>query len=408
MKSIIVCVPNPIANKWNSHFRGRMEIMAAAMRDFGFGDVEVTTSANQWDLMQDQSIHQTLIHLGDSYGGPEIGGWNWNEYGRASEDPETYKWWLHGVNQCWESIAKCKNPTALEFPFPDKFKNRASTTLRKPEWQGTPTLELFEAACKRLEDHSIYSEADSAAREFYDPWVDSVVKGGYDGFVLGDSHGLSCWRPGHALIYRKGETLHGATKRGFKAIVESVFKGAAKRFNRGIFNYGNIDLRHHICRFPDVEKTIDDLVNNYIAQILGMELNEVTIAQPFPINDDSRTISLSVMFAPKITNAKGKQVNGPLQPFSGTWAQRDYARRYMSDKLEDRCRLRGWNYLKWPDGFTDHKGCFNPEVMESGRPGATKGRGIHLSPEFYFWDIRNNRQNDYSSLTSHNVENFFS
>lgn len=406
-KSIIVCVPNPIANKWNSHFRGRMEIMALAMRDFSDWDVEVTTSANQWEFMQDPSVERTLIHLGDSYGGPEIGGWNWNEYGRASEDPETYKFWLLGVNMCWQSLRKCNNPVAFEHPFPEKFKHRASTTLRKPEWQGTVTLELFEAACKRLEDHRIYSESDSTARDFYDPWMDSVVKGGYTGVALGDSHSLASWRPGYALIYRKGETLHGAIKRGFKSIIEDTFKDNASKIKKGVFNYGNIDIRHHVCRF-EVNKAIEDLVEGYVDSIQKCNLQEVTIAQPFPINDDKRTISLSVMFAPKVMNAKGRMVTGQLMPFSGSWAERDYAHRYMSALIKDACRINGWDFLKWPDRFTDKSGKFNPEVMESGRPGATTGRGIHLSPEFYYWDIRNNRKNDYSSLNTQTVENFFS
>lgn len=407
MTSIIVCIPNPIANKTNSHFRGRMEIMAKAM-EFATGEkVVVTTSANQWQMMTSGSTTKTYLHLGDSYGGPEIGGWNWNEYGRMSEDPATYEGWINDVRRCWQSIRDCPNPVALEFPFPDKFKFMASSTLRRPEWVGTPELKLFEDACSKLERFKIHSDSNKI-REYYSPWKDCVEKG-WNQVVLGDSHGLTMWRPGAVQIYRKGETLHGAIKRGFKSIIEDTIGLPIQRVQgHGIFNYGNIDLRHHIPRF-EIEPTVNSLVSKYVEQIELCGFENVTVAAPFPVCSDDRVISKSVMYRPKVLNAKGKEVNGELQPFAGSWELRDRAYRYFEAVLGDSVRRRGWNYHVWPRFFFDQKHQFNPEVMEGGRPGATGGRGIHLSPEFYYWDLFNNKLNEYPHHTeSTAMENFFS
>lgn len=414
---LIVCIPNPIANKTNSHFRGRMEIMASAIRDFSDVEVKVATSADQWTAMRESNVQKTFIHLGDSYGGPELGGWNWNEWGRLSEDDDSYKLWLRDIHNCWESLSLCGNPTALEFPFPDKFGHYSSMTFRHPKYREfaetrNPRFDadrlrsLYETVLSRFEEHRIYSNTDKTVRDFYDPWA-MAVKNGYTGVCLGDSHGLSSWRPGYALIYRKGETLFGAIRRGFGNIIRDTFKEDVGKIKKYVFNYGNIDLRHHICRFSDVEKTVDSLISGYEQQIRLLKSNEVTVVSPFPINDDNRIISKSVMFSPKVLNDKGKEVNGTPKPFSGTWEQRTFAQRYMADRISEMCRLNGWECLKWPPHFTDKYGRFNPEVMESGNPGAVSGRGIHLSPQFYYWDVFNNRVNDYAFTHTQTVEDFF-
>lgn len=398
--NVIVCIPNPIANKMNSHFRGKMEILARAASFATGEEVIVSTSQNQWDLMNSDSVNRTYIHLGDSYGGPEIGGWNWNEYGRMSEDPDTYNGWISDVRRCWNAVLNCKNPEALEFPFPNKFKFMASSTLRRPEWVGTPELELFEMACKKLTDFSIIGET----KTYFSPWS-KCYELGWNSFVLGDSHSSSVWRPGLIHVYRKGETLHGAIKRGFSSIlVDTVGR---TKWKHGVFNYGNIDLRHHVCRFPNTEEVVRKLVDGYESEIIKCNLDEVTVAQLFPNTSDSRVLSKSVMYRQKVLNKKGKEVAGDLTPFSGSLEQRNQAYRYFDEFLRDMCRRNSWKYHEWPEFFKDRLGQFNPVVMEGGNPNSIGGRGIHLSPLFYYWDFQQNRVNQYEQYSQPDMENFF-
>lgn len=407
MRSIIISIPNQVGKKLSGHFRGRMEIIAKTLEEINQEDVIIPSSEDMVEAIKDPSTRFTYIHLGDSYGG-EVKGYTWNEYGRESKDPEMYQSWLNEQFRIWGSINSARNPIALEFPFPRNFKSQCGWTFKWDRWANTPLKAEFDSAMDKIKAYRIYDPEDpEGPKKFCDVWFESIDNTAWSGFVLGDSHGLSTWRPGYALLYRKGETLHGAIKRGFDNILKERFPGLTSTLRKGIFNYGNIDIRHHICRMPDHQKAVEKLVDGYVEQLHSLRLDEVTIVQPYPINDDVRVISQSVMYRPKIILPNGKEKAGNFQPFSGSWSDRDKACRYMSDLLELACNQNNWKFHKWPAQFKDSKGRFNPEVMEGGRPGAINGRGIHLSPEFYYWDLKANRPNEYSQFDVQAVDDFF-
>ncbi len=195
-----------------------------------------------------------------------------------------------------------------------------------------------------------------------------------NGIVLGDSHALSAWRADAYLSRNDGQTLNGAINRGFDSWTSRFMHDRSTKplFLRTYF--GNIDIRHHICRLAtdsqDQRELTMDLVKRYVAELQSwQERNAVEcieVVASLPIENESRKL-------PKTGYFKGK-------PFWGTWEERDSVHKVFNEALNLECQKNGFSFITWPDNFTNEAGELDFRYME-------KPRSVHVSPEHYMWEI---------------------
>ena len=188
--------------------------------------------------------------------------------------------------------------------------------------------------------------------------------------VLGDSHSLSAWNEDAALCRNDGQTLNGAINTGFDQWIKGF--GDVKTLRT---YFGNIDIRHHICRlYTDPKSQADatsDLVRRYFKELHRIKkeygIKNIQVVAAIPIEDESRKL-------PKTGYHKGK-------PFWGSWSERDTVYRNFNRMLKGMCdRLHGYEYIEWPQKFLNADGQLDFEYME--RP-----QSVHISPEHYMWSI---------------------
>ncbi len=190
------------------------------------------------------------------------------------------------------------------------------------------------------------------------------------GLVFGDSHALSAWREDAFLCRNDGQTLNGAINTGFDSWVD--------RFNDGNLDFirtyfGNIDIRHHICRLAkeksEQRKITKELVKRYFSELskirdkYGIENIEVVAA--LPIENETRKL-------PKTGYYKG-------QPFWGSWQERDSVHQAFNQYCDILCENLGFKFITWPLDFYNENSELGFENME-------KPRSVHITPRRYLWE----------------------
>lgn len=187
-----------------------------------------------------------------------------------------------------------------------------------------------------------------------------------DKLVIGDSHSICMYRPGWTVNSVPFKTLNGALSEGLDVYVRDV--GPIDSFSEIEVYFGNIDVRHHICRlFPDREvrmAEIRSLVERYATALENLsKLSGATVSayELLPIESEARKV-------PKTGWHAGK-------PFWGTREERDEVRLYFRENLEKKVRVIRWvSYLE------------NPVTGELEFKYMEKPHSIHLSREFYpYW-----------------------
>ena len=188
----------------------------------------------------------------------------------------------------------------------------------------------------------------------------------FDGLVLGDSHSLSAWRTDAYLSRHDGQTLNGAINKGFDFWIND-FSSAGLKFLRTYF--GNIDIRHHICRLAvnetDQKEMTKELVKRYFSELVRIQkeygIENIEVVAALPIENESRKL-------PKTGYYKG-------QPFWGSWQERDTVSRFFNQYCEVLCNSMGFKFVTWPEYFYNERGELSFDFME-------KPRSVHLSPKF--------------------------
>lgn len=185
------------------------------------------------------------------------------------------------------------------------------------------------------------------------------------GLVIGDSHSLSSWTPGHYCRRMDGKTLRGLTK----TLADDV--APFGELDRISVNAGNIDIRHHLLRpregWSDWRAYLDDTLSRLVEGIKRLGIPEVELTHALPIEDESRHLRQSVCL-------EGSK-------FTGSWAERWDVMRLFNDRIDGIAATEGWSVHRWPAEWyertqEDPKWFF--EVME-------KPYSVHLSREHYRW-----------------------
>jgi hypothetical protein len=167
--------------------------------------------------------------------------------------------------------------------------------------------------------------------------------------VIGDSHALSVWKPGHTLDFTAGRTLHGFLRR------ESV-EQINNRFDETTLYFGNIDLRFHLMRQENPQQATADLFNRYVK--FARELNKATLVELLPVEHESRKIPGTGLYK--------------KQPFFGTREERMQLREIANEIINN----SGLEVIQWPSEWIDADGTKMLDILEM-------KQSVHLRPKHY-------------------------
>lgn len=185
--------------------------------------------------------------------------------------------------------------------------------------------------------------------------------------LVGDSHSLSVWRSNTEIHRHDGKTLSGMLRKGLLHYVPD------REINKLILYFGNIDIRHHLLRRDNPLYNIDLLLEDLMHQINALtKCHLVEIVASLPIENESRKI-------PKTGYYKGT-------PYYGTWSERNRISEYFTKKLNKFCFENKHKVFNWPKWYKNSLGELSFATME-------KPKSVHLSPEYYYWDLNKNEIN---------------
>jgi hypothetical protein len=167
--------------------------------------------------------------------------------------------------------------------------------------------------------------------------------------VVGDSHALSVWKPGHSLDFTAGRTLHGFLKR---ETVEEI----SNRFDEVTLYFGNIDLRFHLMRQENPQQATADLFNRYVD--FAKQLKKATLVELLPVEHESRKIPGTGLYK--------------KQPFFGTREERMQLREIANEIINN----SGLEVIQWPSEWIDEDGTKMLDILEM-------KQSVHLRPKHY-------------------------
>ena len=198
---------------------------------------------------------------------------------------------------------------------------------------------------KRLKVEGTFPETNTIA--FYNTFLAHGLESRKG--VIGDSHALSVWKPGHTLDFTAGRTLHGFLKRETAEQINN-------RFDEVTLYFGNIDLRFHLMRQENPQQATADLFNTYVD--FAKQLKKTTLVQLLPVEHESRKIPGTGLYL--------------KQPFFGTRAERMQVREIANEIINN----SGLDVIQWPSEWIDEDGTKMLDILEM-------KQSVHLRPKNY-------------------------
>lgn len=196
------------------------------------------------------------------------------------------------------------------------------------------------------------------------------LKTGTGTFVLGDSHSVSVCPLGADISRNDGKTLFGVMKEGMSTYIPEGTQHL-------ITYFGNIDVRHHLCRQDSPVSAAKKLAEDYIEHLKSLNIEKITVHTLLPIEFEGRRI-------PKTGWYKGT-------PFAGSRIERVEVMETFNHNVRRLGKEAGFEVLDWPSHwFEENPEEFAKNYME--KPGS-----VHLSREYYYWNWSTGKKN--SKLT---------
>lgn len=251
---------------------------------------------------------------------------------------------------------------SLAIPFPD-YHRQLSEKLEKDRANGhTPQPEFDEVDwdnLKRMEDSEVLRYPNVTPN-----------------IVIGDSHSICMYRPGWVVNSRPFKTLNGAIRDGFEKYISDPYTSNREVENVELY-FGNIDLRHHLCRTEtkegvDLWPTPEALAEKYFEKgcdlfVAYPNLKSVGFYELLPCEEEARKLPQSGYFMKK--------------PFWGSWQERMNARKRFNARLKELCESIPSNatkFIEWTDYLLNKAGELNLHAMEY-------KKSVHLSRMSYPW-----------------------
>jgi len=101
-------------------------------------------------------------------------------------------------------------------------------------------------------------------------------------------------------------------------------------------------------------------------------VDQIEVVHLVPIENESRPL-------PKTGYYKGT-------PFTGSWFSRSMLVWMLNKGIDDMCTRNNWKVYQHPDMYFNHTNELTFAVME-------KPKSVHISREFYRWDMESNKPN---------------
>lgn len=317
----------PFSSKKHSHRAGWAFMLLAELRNQGYENVKILGKYDKWS-----EFDTIIIEHGMEFKG------SFNLFNANDKDP------ADRVQQLMDYTGRI---VSLHIPFPALAEEVTKRGGGKKIPLSAIDVDELRERITRTED------------------AENVV--GTVSVVLGDSHSLSMYRPGHRVMRNDGQTLHGALKLGLSSWLKEDTENL-------VVYFGNIDIRHHLLRLPDPQEAVVTLVKEYENQLKELKGRNIKIevVEALPIEDSSRQI-------PKSGFYKGTG-------FYGDWDSRNEIKEQFNELITQMCRTNGFKLYRHPDVYKDDDGKLRVDVME-------QPRSVHISPDFYYWDLWNNTPN---------------
>jgi len=326
MSKVLLTGLGPISNKIHSHKAAQAIIYADQIKQAGH-DVTINLVSNK---VTDYTIFDEIYF----YHGSDWSG-NLNLFGGIQAYPNTQ--FVSALSHFQGKI----NSLIIDFPdYASMFTDRLTKADMKWDnvhWENLRRLQV---------------EAKT---------VDPNMMKRYRNIAFGDSHAICMYRPGWENVSVPFSTLHGSINRGFETFIPDGGEPFREdRYNEIETYFGNIDIRHHLCRFDNPIEEAHKLADRYgeeVERIRKVFKANVTAWEPLPLEDESRKI-------PKTGWYKGT-------PFYGTWQQRNDVRIAFTERLKSHTQV-----YEWTDKLINPIGQLDFEAME-------KPQSVHLSRASY-------------------------
>jgi hypothetical protein len=342
MKSkVLLTGLGPISNKIASHKAAQAIIYADQIREAG-NKTDINLVSNK---ITDYSEYDALAF----YHGSDWSG-NLNLFGGIQAYPN---------REFLVALSRFKGPVnSLMVDFPD-YAGMFQDRLRKAAWKWD---DVDWEGLKALQYRAVTIDPNKIKR--------------YNRISIGDSHAICMYRPRWENVSRPFSTLHGSIKKGFETFIPG-----ASEYDIIETYFGNIDIRHHLCRFDDPILEAKKLADRYARELnrISRKYQAKTLAyEPLPIENESRKV-------PKTGWYKGT-------PFFGSWDERNEVREAFISQLQLNA-----NVYMWTDQLKNGSGELNFDVME-------KPQSVHLSRASYpHWQGRDWTEPQETS----NLDSFF-
>ncbi|MAG27022.1 hypothetical protein CMI47_15900 [Candidatus Pacearchaeota archaeon] len=236
--------------------------------------------------------------------------------------------------------------------------------------------DLVEMVSKRLKNSSTSPLAQIIDLEEVQKAIDRTEK--FDRvektskLCFGDSHCFSMYQPGYMVNRNDGLTLFSILRDGLKNKIMEKSGIDTDDLTHLTFYAGNIDIRHHLCRREDYLKAIEVMALYLGEQLKSLNIPNIEIVHAIPIENESRKL-------PKTGYYKDT-------PFYGSWAKRTEVVKRFNRIVDMVCKQNGWKALRWPNKMLNENRELSFDAME-------KPQSVHVSREFYRWDMENNCKN---------------
>ena len=327
MKAVLSSPFNPITDRLASHRSAQGVIYADMIRQSG-----VDLDVNFGGKLQDYNDYDVMyVYHGNDW------------FGTLN---------LFGGVQNYSNVENVKNFS--------RFKGKViSLACDFPDYHEMIKLRIDRAQEKNKEVDPVWLQVDldnlkrmhQEAETVKHPHITSKL-------VVGDSHSICMYRPGWTVNSVPFKTLNGVLNDGLENYIPYT---DVRQLESLEFYFGNIDIRHHLCRISsDYAQNTKDLVKRYVQAVEALPLDDISIYEPLLIENPSRKL-------PKTGYYKG-------QPFYGSWQQRNECRQIFADEVEkisNRVKL-----IRWTDYLANSLRELDFDKME-------KPQSVHLSREFY-------------------------
>jgi len=196
-------------------------------------------------------------------------------------------------------------------------------------------------------------------------------------FVLGDSHSISAYQPGANISRNDGKTLFGALKEGFETYIPTGTKHL-------ITYFGNIDVRHHLCRQADPVAAVESLVKNYAEHLKSLNIEKISVMKLLPIEHEERRIPQTGWYK--------------KAAFFGSQEKRSQICQIFNEKLSIYLSGPGVEIISWPEHW------YKMDPKEYADTCMEKPGSVHLSRKFYQYDFQTGEKNAELSVSKPEVK----